>query len=69
MERRVAVTIEFELPFNRTVTECADLVLKQMRVQPVWDEPGGTGNLNYVCYDRTMEIVSAKIVEPAARRY
>jgi len=59
MKNRVRITIEFDRPHNHSLSECADLVLHQMREIPKWDEPAATGALNYVCHDQSMEVVSA----------
>jgi hypothetical protein len=59
----VRIEIEFELPQNTTIEACCRLVMNQMRASPEWEEPGGTGLLNYVCHDRKLRIVSAVVRE------
>lgn len=62
-KERVRVTVEMELPQSTDLNDIASLVLNQMRLAPVWDDPAGTGHLNYICHDRTMRIVSAEIYD------
>jgi len=61
MGERVRITVEFERPGNHTLEECAGLVRHQMKAKPRWDDPAGTGLLNYVCFDKTLDIVSATL--------
>lgn len=63
MKERVQITVDFEKPGNTSMEECCRLVMHQMRSKPEWEDPAGTGQLNYVCHDRTMRIVKAEIKE------
>jgi hypothetical protein len=37
--------------------------MHQMKAKPIWrdGEEAGTGQLNYVCHDRSLRVVSAKV--------
>lgn len=61
----IRIEIEFERPGSHSLEECVKLVLHQMRAKPIWDEPAGTGHLNYVCYDKKLRTVGARILEAA----
>jgi hypothetical protein len=62
-EERVRITIDFKRPSNHSLEDCCKLVMNQMRATPEWDEPAGTGALNYVCHDSSLEAVSANFYE------
>lgn len=57
----VRIEIEFGRPGNHTLEECCRLVLNQMRAEPEWENPGGTGQLNYVRFDQRLRIVGASV--------
>lgn len=63
-KEKVRIEVEFDVPQGHSLEECCNLVMLQMRTPPVWSEgeEGGTGHLNYVCFDRTLRVVSAKVV-------
>lgn len=65
---RVRIEIEFEQPGGHSLGECIMLVMNQMRAPPEWPEGqhGGTGLLNYVCYDNTLRCCAARFVDPAS---
>lgn len=63
MIERVQVTVDFEKPGDVSLEDCCLLVMHQMQARPEWDDPAGTGQLNYVCHDRTIRIVKAEIKE------
>lgn len=68
-DERVSITIEFKRPGGggrcaTSIEECIGLVMNQMRAKPIWEDPSGTGHLNYVCLDTTMEVTEAKIIKP-----
>lgn len=62
MAERVRIEIEFERPGSHSLDDCIRLVMNQMREQPKWEDGAGTGLLNYVCYDRSMHIRSARLI-------
>ncbi len=69
--RRVRIEIEFALPGDcggmlHSLEDCMGLVMLQMRAEPKWADPCGTGALNDVRFDRTLAVVSAQILEPRA---
>lgn len=56
------MTVEFERPGDHDLADCMRLVMNQMKASPTWPEgPEGTGLLNYVCFDSTLQIVEAKL--------
>jgi hypothetical protein len=63
-EERVRIEIDAKLPLGVTLEEMCKLVMLQMHAPPCWPEgeEGGTGHLNYVCFDRTMRITGSKIL-------
>jgi hypothetical protein len=63
LTEKVRIEVEFESPGGQSLEECCKLVMLQMRAKPNWPdgEDVGTGHLNYVCHDRSLRIVSAKI--------
>lgn len=66
---RVRIEIEFEECENQHgLEDYIKLVMNQMRAMPKWPkgEEGGTGLLNYICYDSSLRCVSARIVDPLA---
>lgn len=57
----VRIEVRFARPQGADLADCMKLVLNQMRASPEWDEPAGTGGLNYVCYDHELRITTAMI--------
>lgn len=64
MTLKVRIEIEFEMPPGHSLTDCIRLVTHQMQTPPEWDDPAGTGSLNYVCYDKTLRVTRAEEVAP-----